>query len=299
MNKELAPRSCRALDRLSYALIVGAARCAPTELATRLEEEWLADLTTRAGCFARLRLALGCCWATRAINRELCPLVAPATVAATPSPLATISAPWWQALPNRSVALLILIAVHLAILYALATAFVQQAPPAPTTTQVDFVTEPRPTDVKPRIERPKLRQPPIAQRDPPVIIDRIPEPQPDQRAPPEFTVSKDPTMTTPPAIQVERVPGGPGTGFPDSDSFYPAGARRLGEQGAVTLNVCVDAAGRLTATPVVAGSSGSPRLDGGAVRLASAGSGHYRPTTENGRAVASCYPLRVRFQLKY
>lgn len=298
MNEEPAPRSWQWLDRLTYALIVAAARCAPTELATRLEEEWLADLTARAGPLARLRLALGCCWATRAINRELCPLAAPAPVAATPSPLAAASAPWWQAVPNRSVALLILLAVHLAILYALATAFVQRPPAPPTTTQVAFVTEARPTEVAPRIERPRLSHPPLAHREPPVLLDRIPERERSEPVPSEFTEPKDAGPPSPPP-PLDRVVGGPGAGFPDSDSFYPAGARRLGEQGAVMLNVCVDAAGRLAATPVVASSSGSARLDGGAVRLASAGSGHYRPTTENGRPVASCYPLRVRFQLKY
>lgn len=299
MNEEPAPRSWRWLDRLTYALIVASARCAPAELAARLEEEWLADLAVRESSLDRFRLALGCCWATRAINRELYPLAAPATVAATASPLAAAPAPWWQALPNRSVALLILVAVHAAMLYALVTAFVRDAPPPPTTTQVDFVTESRPVQVIPPVQGPRLKHPPIVHREPPVVVDRISEPVRDPRMPPVTTESTEPEPPPPPPTQLDRVIGGPGAGFPDSDAFYPAGARRLGEQGAVTLNVCVDATGRLTATPVVAGSSGSPRLDAGAVRLASAGSGRYRPTTENGRAVASCYPFRVRFQLKY
>jgi hypothetical protein len=40
------------------------------------------------------------------------------------------------------------------------------------------------------------------------------------------------------------------------------------------------------------------RLDEGALKLAKAGSGHYRTTTENGRPVSFCYPLNVRFQLR-
>jgi TonB family protein len=297
MNEEPAARSWHWLDRLTYALIVASAGCAPAELAARLEEEWLADLAARGSSLDRFRLALGCCWATRAINRELCPLAEPAAVAATPGPFAAASASWWQALPNRSVALLILVAVHGAMLYALVTAFVRQASPPPTTTQVDFVTETHPTEVLPPIVGPRLPHPPIVHRDPPVVLDRIPEPVRDPQMPPVTTEPTDPEPPPPPPPRLDRLVGGPGAGFPDSDAFYPAGARRLGEQGAVTLNVCVDATGRLTATPVVADSSGSPRLDGGAVRLASAGSGHYRPTTENGRAVASCYPFRVRFQL--
>ena len=42
--------------------------------------------------------------------------------------------------------------------------------------------------------------------------------------------------------------------------------------------------------------SGSARLDAGALQLAKAGSGHYRPTLEDGKAVNSCYSFRVRFE---
>ena len=44
--------------------------------------------------------------------------------------------------------------------------------------------------------------------------------------------------------------------------------------------------------------TGSARLDEGALKLARAGSGHYRATTEDGRPVNSCYPFRIRFQIK-
>lgn len=51
-------------------LIRQAARGAPVALAERLEEEWLADLAAQPSAFARLRFALGCCWATHVIARE-------------------------------------------------------------------------------------------------------------------------------------------------------------------------------------------------------------------------------------
>ena len=97
---------------------------------------------------------------------------------------------------------------------------------------------------------------------------------------------------------VNRVLGGPGAGFPNTDDFYPESARRIGERGISTVNVCVDGAGRLIGKPTIARSSGSARLDEGALKLATAGSGHYRATTEDGRPVSACYPYRVRFQLK-
>ncbi len=80
--------------------------------------------------------------------------------------------------------------------------------------------------------------------------------------------------------------------------FYPEVARRLEQQGNVIVNVCVDAKGRLTSAPTAQQSSGYPRLDEGALALAKAGSGHYKPTTEDGHAIEACYPFRVIFKLE-
>jgi hypothetical protein len=60
----------------------------------------------------------------------------------------------------------------------------------------------------------------------------------------------------------------------------------------------VDDKGRLTAVPTLAETSGSASLDEGALKLAKAGSGHYRATTEDGRPVSSCYQFRIRFNFK-
>ncbi|MBS0388243.1 MAG: TonB family protein [Proteobacteria bacterium] len=112
-----------------------------------------------------------------------------------------------------------------------------------------------------------------------------------------FTGQPD-THVSGPVADVSRVSGGIGAGFPSAEVFYPASAKRLGEQGVADVRVCVDGSGRLTGIPTVSQSAGSPRLDEGAIRLAQAGSGHYRPATENGRAVSSCFAIRVRFMLQ-
>ncbi len=57
-------------DRLACWLIQRAASKAPASLAERLEEEWLADLAARCSTIARLRLAIGCCWAMKVIAQE-------------------------------------------------------------------------------------------------------------------------------------------------------------------------------------------------------------------------------------
>ena len=102
----------------------------------------------------------------------------------------------------------------------------------------------------------------------------------------------------PPPRPISRVLGGPGAGFPDTGDYYPPEARRLGEAGSTIVSVCVDPRGRLTAAPTVVDSSGIRLIDEGAIRLAGAGSGHYRPTTENGQPVSSCYAFRISFRLE-
>lgn len=101
-----------------------------------------------------------------------------------------------------------------------------------------------------------------------------------------------------PAHVVTQVQGGPGSGFPNPDDYYPTLAKYREVQGTSTVRVCVDVHGRLTSDPATLQGSGSALLDEGALKLAKAGSGHYRASTEDGRPVNSCYPFRIRFQLK-
>ncbi len=95
-----------------------------------------------------------------------------------------------------------------------------------------------------------------------------------------------------------KTPVGPGKGFPNSDEFYPPASRRLEEQGMAVVNVCVGPDGKLTGAPTIDKSSGSPRLDEGAIKLTTAASGRYKPAMEDGKAVAGCNKLGIRFQLR-
>jgi hypothetical protein len=58
------------VDGIAHRLIHRAARRVPDSLSERLKEEWLADFEAQRGAMARLRFALGCCWATNVIARE-------------------------------------------------------------------------------------------------------------------------------------------------------------------------------------------------------------------------------------
>jgi outer membrane biosynthesis protein TonB len=151
---------------------------------------------------------------------------------------------------------------------------------------------------------------PLSLPDPALDTWRIDVPNPVVEVPPDLssdvtaTVVETPGTHSPPQLTetqthvAKQVAGGPGAGFPDTADFYPSLSVHMGEQGISIVQVCVDTKGRLSSDPTTVQKTGSPRLDEGALKLARAGSGHYRATTEDGQPVNSCYPLRIRFQLK-
>jgi TonB family protein len=284
------------MDGVGQRLIRHAARRAPESLSQRLHEEWLADWAARTSAMSRLRLAIGCCWATRVIALEFQPssvaAAGPAVAGNAASAYAQHDSGYFS---QRSGTLFIVLSLHALLFYGLITAVthshVTAMDPLQNLPQKDSLPQPLPFPVpRPVLTDPRIHLPPIDQDlrpalDPPTDITTNLEPQPPYNPPP-------------PPPSVKQVPGGPGVGFPNTDEFYPPHSRRLGEQGVGTVQVCVDANGRLTADPTMAQGTGSARLDDGALKLAKAGSGHYRASTENGQPVNSCYAFRVRFQLR-
>jgi TonB family protein len=287
--------------RIATALVRHAARHAPGELADRLGEEWQADLAAQRGAFQRLRFALGCCWARQVIARD--PLWARAQARSVavaqgtpPAAFDALLAPAPSPLSRRTLVLLAIVALHVAVIAAFA--FGVRVIPGPRESG-PFVaqffppkaapTDPPPPVVKPTLEKPRYVDPIVHTTFD--LRDAIDPP----RNPVDIAPPRDGAAAT---AHVQRVPGGPGAGFPSADEFYPSQSIRLEETGAASVQVCVDARGRLTAAPVIAATSGSPRLDGGALALARAGSGHYRSATEDGNPVAACFPIRVRFALR-
>ena len=199
---------------------------------------------------------------------------------------------------RRSGTFILVVSLHAVLFYGLMT----------TLSHLHVGATPDPLQNRP-VDNPHPRQllppPPPPQMDKGKIETPIPEfnvpGEPDTGH--EVTTTPDPIPSQPiqpsiPAHVAKQVQGGPGVGFPDPDDFYPSLARRLEEQGSATVRVCVDAKGRLTSEPIVLQGSGSSRLDEGALKLARAGSGHYRASTEDGQPVNSCFPFRIRFQIK-
>jgi TonB family protein len=292
------------LDGVIHWLIFHAARRAPESLSARLEEEWLADLASRSSALSRLRFAVGCCWATMVIASD-CPRgrVPAASSAAVARGFITLADRDLGYFSLRSGTLFLVAGLHAALFYGLITTLSHTrglaTPPNLQNQALEPVLpETLPPPVPPGMElkgwvidvqKLVVDVPPIIDIENDVttqVIEKSPEPY-SPPLPPEA-----------PIHVVQQAAGGPGAGFPDTADFYPSLSVHLGEEGMSSVRVCVDPKGKLIADPTTMKSSGSARLDEGALKLARAGSGHYRATTEDGQPVNSCYPLSIRFQLK-
>ena len=293
-SARLPPGELRWAEGWARRLIEHAACKAPPALSARLAEEWLADLPARRGAIARLRFAVGCCWASRVIAHELgAVLGATATsTAIRTGALYTSTGPSFDS--RRSAVSFLIVSLHVLVIYGLAAGMART------------VLESTPDRLQVSLPKAPARErtaPPVNPQLAPVDV-QVAEQHWALEAPLEpVAVAEEGARTRefaaaslPPPVK--RVLGGPGAGFPNTADYYPDASRRLGEKGSTLVQVCVDGSGRLTANPTLAQSSGSARLDTSALRLARAGSGHYRATTEDGKPVSACYPLRVRFELK-
>ena len=201
-----------------------------------------------------------------------------------------------QFMTRRGAVLVVIIALHVFIGWALATGLARRAievlaPPIQTT----IVEETKKEELPPPPPPPQFERPPVELPPPDVTIN-----MPVETETTAIRVTNTPVVKAPPvAAPTRRTPAGVGgRGFPNTEDYYPDASRRLEEQGVVTMHACVDGSGKLTQEPTVAKSSGSARLDGGAVKLAKAASGKYTAATEDGKGVPGCVNFNVKFQLR-
>jgi TonB family protein len=287
------------LAQTAHWLTRCAARRSPAALAERLEEEWLADLALRRGTLPQLRFALGCCWAARVIAHDPIAFGATAAAAAGGSGVgASFAAHDPSFFSRRTTVLILILCLHAAAIYGFASGFVRQVfTEALPHSFKGVVLDPTVVDIQPLKPQRIVPTAGIVAALPHVPDFGLPQLVPsvnEESVPgPPLTIE-----AAAPARDVSRVLGGPGAGFPATRDFYPPGSIRAEESGAAAVRVCVDGNGRLTSDPLIVESSGYRRLDGGALALARAGSGHYRSTTENGAPVSGCYAFRVRFELQ-
>jgi periplasmic protein TonB len=201
---------------------------------------------------------------------------------------------------RRTIVLVVIIALHVFIAWALATGLARRtieliAPPI----QTEVVEEVQKKDEPPPPPPPQMERPPVEIPPPDVAIEVPVETQ--STAIQDVTdkpVPKALPPPPPPPAKKVTVPAKPGKGFPSSEDFYPPASKRLGEEGSANVHVCVGPNGKLTEDPTLAQTSGSARLDDGALKLAKAASGHYQPGTEDGQPATTCVVFKIKFELR-
>ena len=194
---------------------------------------------------------------------------------------------------RRTAVLAAIIALHLFIAWALATGLARKA--------IEVLAPPIQTDIV-QEEKTKVEPPPpemrkeVVEVPPPDINIAMPEAGPSTTA---ITARVEQPKAAAPVARaaVAATAVGLGKGFPNVDDYYPDASRRLGEEGLTVVDICVGPDGKLTEPPKVGKSSGHDRLDQAAVKVAQVGSGRFKPATEEGKPVAKCTQLPIRFKL--
>jgi periplasmic protein TonB len=196
---------------------------------------------------------------------------------------------------RRGMVLVAIILLHLFIFWALATGLAKRAvemiaPPIQTVIETETHKDaPPPPPPPPTFERPPVEIPPTD------TIVEMPVAQ--------ATTAISNTTTQHVAPAAPKAPGvktAPkiGKGFPNTEDYYPPASKRLNEEGSPTVKVCIGAGGKLTEPPTISQSSGSSRLDEGALNLVKAGARYIQPGTEDGKPIDSCFEFRIKFQMK-
>jgi periplasmic protein TonB len=197
-------------------------------------------------------------------------------------------------LSRRAIVLIAIIVLHVLLAYGLATGLARKAieliaPPI----QSDIIEEVQQHDLPPPPPPPEFERPPVEVPPPDINIDVPVEAAPSTAI---TDVTDKPQPKAPPPHVSNKTNPSPGKNFPNSADYYPAASMRLGEEGSAVIHVCVGPNGKPSEEPTVAKTSGSARLDEGAIKLSKAG--HYNPGTEDGKPITACTNFSIKFQLK-
>lgn len=195
-------------------------------------------------------------------------------------------------LSRRLVALVAIIAVHAVVVWAFISGFAHQgARYVQTILETNIIQTEKPKELPPPPPPVDLKERPPVQVIAPEINITIPVEAP---PPPITNITTQPAPPPPPPRAI--VPGTPvkPTFVPDVQDYYPEVSRRNGEEGRAIVKVCVGVAGKIDSVEI-ATTTGHPLLDEAALKVAKAF--RFKPATSEGRPVASCPTLPVKFEL--
>jgi protein TonB len=195
-------------------------------------------------------------------------------------------------LSRRGIAFVGIVLLHIFLIWALASGFVNTgARYVETILQTNVVQTEKPKDLPPPPPPVDLKERPPVQVIAPDISITIPA---DAPPPPIQTITTQRPEAPPAPRPIVAGTSVKLTFQPDVSDYYPDSSRRAGEEGRATIKVCVNAAGKVD-TADVQTSAGFPALDAAAVRLAKAS--RFKPATQEGKPIASCVGLPVKFLL--
>jgi protein TonB len=199
-------------------------------------------------------------------------------------------------LSRRGTFLVILIAFHMVLFWALKSGFAVKFVKAITAPIKAEIIQNKPEEPPPPPPpQVRIEQPPV--QVPPVLVD-IPLPV---DPPPTVIIAETTTKPTPPAPPTPAPPKPavvvpPGYRFkPDTADYYPNQSRNLGEEGVVKIRACYDLKGNVSEA-TVSESSNVQRLDDAGIRYGKALK--LKPGSVDGKVSAGCVVVPVRFSLK-
>ena len=203
--------------------------------------------------------------------------------------------------------MVLVIAVHVAILVALLSYQPVRAMIGLKPLMVEFITPPAPPVPEPPKEIPKPREVQVIKRkpEPPkpqqIMTAQTEAPVPTVSSPPEPPKPLPPVEAAPPpappAPPAAPAPPRVVTGIEYTrppKPVYPQSAQRMREEGTATLRVCVDIQGRPESVSIQR-SSGSQRLDDAA--RSAMFEARFKPYTDNGKPEAVCTNGPITFSL--
>ncbi len=199
-------------------------------------------------------------------------------------------------LSRRGTFVIILIAFHLVLLWALKSGFAVKFIKSITEPiKAEIINEVKPEEPPPPPPEVKMELPPV--QVPPILVD-IPNP-PDP--PPTVIIAEVTTQPVPPQPSAPPAPprqvvivAAKVTVMPDMRDFYPSASINLKEEGNVKVRLCVSTAGRVTSAEV-AEPSKFERLNEASVKLAR--QIRFKPRTEDGKPVEQCFVLPIKFNV--
>jgi protein TonB len=195
---------------------------------------------------------------------------------------------------RRAIAFMAVISVHVLAIYALWIDLADSSVrPEPTILQIEVIPTDRRREPLPPPPAPplNLNQSVVIQVAPPeaeIAPAADPPPPEIQTARIELTPPASATPESAPHATVKPKP----LHVPSGWERYPAESVGARETGAVTITICISAAGMPDSVRVTQ-SSGFSRLDQAAVGIGK--EARFKPATEDGKPVSICLPYRIRF----